>query len=162
ERKTYPKQPEAILSLAVRPDHAQLALGRYDGALVLVDEATGKIQSEPLPEKPKPPSITKITPNWSQRGRTIHITFEGKHLDSINELISSNPKIVGKRVADPSSVANGGTDLKSVLQNPTAVQFDLALPADLGAGAYQLGLKSPVGQGNSLPFMVDLFPSVEE
>jgi hypothetical protein len=148
ERKTYPKQPEAILSLAVRPDHAQLALGRYDGALVLMDEASGKIQSEPLPEKPKPPSITKITPNWSQRDRTIRITVEGKHLESANELTSSTPKIVGKRVANASPAS--------------AVQFDLTIPADLGAGGYQLGLKSPVGQSNSLPFLVDLFPAVEE
>jgi WD40 repeat protein len=161
ERKTYPKQPEAILSLAIRPDHAQLALGRYDGGLVLMDEASGKIQSEPLPEKPKPPSITKITPNWSQRGRTIRITLEGKHLEGANELVSSNPKIVGRRVANakplppppPRSGKGAGGEV---------VQFDLTVPGDLGAGGYQLGLKSAVGQGNSLPFMIDLFPAVEE
>src|SRR5437660_3595092 len=43
ERTVYAKQPEATLALAVRPDHKQLALGRYDGAALLVEEATGKV-----------------------------------------------------------------------------------------------------------------------
>src|SRR5262249_57665048 len=55
ERTVYPKQPEAILAMAVRP--GQIALGRYDGALVLLDEQTGKVQSQPLPLKPKPPQL---------------------------------------------------------------------------------------------------------
>lgn len=148
ERKTYDKEPEAILSLAVRPDQPQLALGRYDGRVIILDTATGKVQSEPLPEKPKPPSIAKITPNWSERGRTIRITVEGTHLDGVFELTSSNPKMSGKLAPTP--------------KTPTAVQFDLNLPSDLPAGAYQLGLKSPVGQGNSLPFIVDLFQTVDE
>lgn len=164
ERHTYPAQPEAILCLAVRPDHSQLAIGRYDGALVLLEEATGKVQSQPIPEKPKPPAITKITPNWSQRGQTVRVSFEGKHLEGITELISSNPKIVGKLAGsnplqrvDAETISNR---LKPVTANK--VEFELILPADLSAGAYQLGLKSPVGQGNSLPFIVDLYPAVEE
>src|SRR5205823_4464581 len=40
ERKVYPPQPEAVLSLAVRPDQKQMALGRYDGALLLLDANT--------------------------------------------------------------------------------------------------------------------------
>ena len=44
ERRGYASQPESVLALAVRPDGRQLAVGRYDGALVLLDEATGKVQ----------------------------------------------------------------------------------------------------------------------
>ena len=55
EKKVYDKQPESVLALAVAPDHKQFALGRYDGALVLVDEATGKPQAQPLPEKARQP-----------------------------------------------------------------------------------------------------------
>src|SRR6266849_4715393 len=162
ERHTYAAQPEAILSLAVRPDHAQLAVGRYDGALVFLDEATGKVQSEPLPEKPKPPAVTKITPNWSQRGRTIRVSFEGKHLEGATELTSSNRKIVGKLVASAKSAPLTLPSPPGGEGKGEGVQFDLTLPADLSAGAYQLGLKNPVGPGNSLPFIVDLFPAVEE
>jgi WD40 repeat protein len=56
EKKVYAKQPETVLALAVSPDHAQLALGRYDGALVLLDEPTGKVQGQPLPKAAKQPS----------------------------------------------------------------------------------------------------------
>jgi WD40 repeat protein len=55
ERTAYPKQPDTPLALALRSDGKQLAVGRWDGTLVLLDEATGKVQSEPLPVKQKPP-----------------------------------------------------------------------------------------------------------
>ncbi|HEY7154558.1 MAG TPA: c-type cytochrome domain-containing protein [Gemmataceae bacterium] len=66
ERNVYDRQPETVLSLAVRPDSKQMALGRYDGALVLLDTATGKPQAEPLPIKPKPP-VAEKEPNDSPR-----------------------------------------------------------------------------------------------
>jgi hypothetical protein len=66
ERKVYERQPETVLSFAVRPDGKQLALGRYDGVLVLLDAETGKRQAEPLPIKPKPPLAEK-EPNDSPR-----------------------------------------------------------------------------------------------
>lgn len=44
ERRVYPRQSETIHALAVRPDGQQLALGRHDGVLVLLEEATGKSQ----------------------------------------------------------------------------------------------------------------------
>src|SRR5439155_3152293 len=66
EKKAYPRQPETVLVLAVRPDGKQLALGRYDGVVQLLDPATGKVQAEPLPVKPKPPTLTTVTPNFGQ------------------------------------------------------------------------------------------------
>ena len=62
ERKVYARQPETPLALALRPEQKQLAIGRYDGALVLLDESTGKVQGQPLPIKPKPPVLVKIAP----------------------------------------------------------------------------------------------------
>jgi hypothetical protein len=47
----YPRQEESVLSFAVRPDGKQLALGRYDGTLVLLDAVTGKEQARPLSGK---------------------------------------------------------------------------------------------------------------
>lgn len=66
ERKVYPRQPETALSLAIRPDGKQLALGRYDGVLALLDSASGNTQGEPLPIKPKPP-LAEMEPNDSPR-----------------------------------------------------------------------------------------------
>src|SRR5205807_8091429 len=70
ERQIYPAQPEATLALAVHPKGKQFALGRFDGALLLLDEATGKVQAQPLPLKQKdvPPiktMIQEIEPNNS-------------------------------------------------------------------------------------------------
>jgi dipeptidyl aminopeptidase/acylaminoacyl peptidase len=73
ERKVHERQPETVLSLAVRPDGKQLALGRYDGVLTLLDATTGKSQAEPLPVKPKPPIVEK-EPNDSPRtGQNIKL-----------------------------------------------------------------------------------------
>jgi hypothetical protein len=142
ERTVYPKQAEAALSLAVRPDHKQLAVGRYDGALVLLDEATGRVQAQPLPAKPEPPRLTKVSPAWGQRGRTVRVAFEGNHLDDAPALAASFPGISGKVVP--------------VSAGPHAVQIDVMLPATMPAGVYQLGVKTAAGQAQ-LPFAIDLF-----
>jgi WD40 repeat protein len=147
ERTVYGKQPEAALSLAVRPDHKQLAVGRYDGALLLLDEATGQVQSQPLPASPKPPQVLKLSPAWGQRGQTVRVTFEGNHLDEVAELTASAPGVSGK-------VVPGSASLR-------AVQADVTLPATLSAGVYQLGVKTAAGQAQ-LPFAVDLFAATAE
>jgi WD40 repeat protein len=59
ERRVYDAQPETPLSLAVRPD--QIAIGRYDGVLVLLDAKTGKVLSQPLPVE------MEVEPNDSPR-----------------------------------------------------------------------------------------------
>src|SRR5262249_55730162 len=79
ERKVYPKQTETPLALAVRPDRKQVALGRYDGAVVLLDAATGKVQAQPLPLKPVPPVLAKVTPAFGRRGEWVRLRCEGKN-----------------------------------------------------------------------------------
>jgi WD40 repeat protein len=147
ERTVYPKQPEAALALAVRPDHKQLAVGRYDGALVLLDEATGKVESQPLPAKPKPPHLGKLSPDSGQRGRTVRVTFEGNSLDGAAEVTSTAPGVIGKVVPETAGLRS--------------LQADMRLPRTMPAGVYQLGVKTPSGQAQ-LPFAVDLFPATME
>jgi WD40 repeat protein len=147
ERRVYPRQPEATLALAVRPDQKQLALGRYDGALVLLDEATGKVQSQPLPVKPKPPVLHKLTPAAGPRGRELKVRLEGKHLRGATAVTAPHPGI------------------KAVLSPPTrdgAVEVTLTVPATTPAGAYPLRVQTPAGQSAPLPFTVDLFAPVPE
>jgi len=148
EKKHFDAQPEAVLSLAVRPDHKQLAIGRYDGALVLLDEATGKAQAQPLPVKPQPPALNKLTPGAGQRGKTVIVTFEGQHLAAIREVTSNPPGLTLKLLADKAT--------------PTSALVEVDIPADLPAGSYALGLKGPGGQTMPLPFVVDRFAAVEE
>src|SRR5262245_12449362 len=78
ERTVYSKQAEAPRVLAVRPDHKQLAVVRLDGALVLMNQADGKVQSQPLPARPQ---INKLSPTSAHRGQTFRITLDGKNLD---------------------------------------------------------------------------------
>jgi hypothetical protein len=111
ERTAYGKQPETPLAFAVRPDHKQLAVGRYDGVLVLLDEATGKVQSEPLPRKPSPGDSPrtgdKINPPATvegmiaRAGRTDYYRFDATASEE-----------VGVQVV----AATGGSKLEPVVQ----------------------------------------------
>jgi WD40 repeat protein len=143
ERTVYPKQPEAILAMAVRP--GQIALGRYDGVLVLLDEQSGKVQSESSPFKPKPPEVTKLSPTWGQRGKSVRVTFEGKHLEGA-EIVVSQP----------------GATAKVASQSPGVLHADVTFPDTTQAGVYQLSVKTAAGQSAAQPFTVDLFPHVDK
>jgi WD40 repeat protein len=48
EKLVFPEQPDTMLALAVRPDGKQVAVGRDDGVLQLLDTETGKVISSPL------------------------------------------------------------------------------------------------------------------
>jgi DNA-binding beta-propeller fold protein YncE len=148
ERKVYARQPEAVLALAVRPDHKQLALGRYDGAVILLDEATGKVQSQPVPVKPKPPETVKLTPAWGPRGRAVRVVFEGKHLDGVTEVVATYPGVSARLVPDG--------------RTATSLAAEVMFSAQTPAGVYPLTLKSAAGASKTLPFTVDLFPAVPE
>jgi hypothetical protein len=145
ERSVYPAQPEAPLALAVRPDRAQLAVGRYDGALVLLDEASGKTQSQPLPAKPKPPALNKLTPNAGTRGQTVTVRMEGKELVGAAEVISTLPGLKWK-------IHPGGP--------ADELEVSLTIPKYAPAGVYPLRVKTPGGESAAVSFIVDLFTPV--
>jgi WD40 repeat protein len=148
ETRVYAKQPEATLALAVRPDHKQFALGRYDGVALLIDEASGKVQSQPLPHKPMPLAPSKLTPASGQRGQTIRVRIDGKNLDEVTDIIANHPGATAKLVADTVSA--------------TSLQAEITFPATTPAGVYQVQLKSAAGQSAPLSFTVDLFGQVME
>jgi len=146
EQKVYAKQPEAVLSFAVAPDHHQLALGRYDGVVALLHEQNGRLQSEPLPVKPKPPILTKLAPAAGPRGQVLRVTFQGKNLDKATEVVCNFPGINARLLPEGKS--------------GDSIQADITFPAHTPAGLYQLSLKAPSGQTATLPFTVDLFPAI--
>jgi mono/diheme cytochrome c family protein len=148
ERRVYPRQPESALSLAIRPDHKQLALGRYDGVVLLLDEATGKTQSQPLPVRPKPPQVERLQPDSGQRGRMVRVTFQGKYLDEVTAVTSTLPGLTAVVAAEGRS--------------SNTLQADVTLPALAPAGVYKLGLRAPAGETAQLSFTVDLFAAVPE
>ncbi len=147
ERTVYAKQPDVPLSFAVRPDRLQVAVGRYDGKLVLLEEATGKVQSEPLPAKPKPPTLNKITPPAATRGQTIALKLEGKDLKQATEITTTIP---GAKVVLAPGPASSQREAQVVI------------PATIPAGSYTFAVKTPAGTSAALPFVVDLFAPVAE
>ncbi len=147
ERTVYPSQPETPLSLAVRPDHKQIAIGRYDGALVLLEETSGKVQAQPLPLRPKPPVLNKITPPAATRGQAVVLELEGKELIEGFEVGGA---IAGLKV-EP--LPGGSPEKQSVR---------LTIPAMTPAGVYSLHVKTAGGRSADQPLTVDLFPASAE
>lgn len=145
ERKVYPAQPEAPLSLALRTDEKQLAIGRYDGALVLLDPATGKTVAQPLPVKPRPPVLEKIAPAAGVRGRAVEVVLQGKMLAGAT-LIADVPGVSDTRVSE----------------SDTEVRVRLQIPANTAPGAYKLRLKTAGGESAAQTFHIDRSPAVLE
>ncbi|MFO0807740.1 MAG: hypothetical protein U0746_03880 [Gemmataceae bacterium] len=141
EMKVHTKQPDTVLAIAMRPDGKQIALGRYDGTLALLDPATG-MMTDVLPAKPKPPQIAKVSPDFGPRGRTTTVVITGKYLDGVTRVTAEG---IGVRI-QPNGV------------HPERLTFDLAVPATLPAGRITLTLQAAAGS-TTVPFTVDLFPA---
>jgi hypothetical protein len=148
ERHVYTKQPESVLALAVRHDQKQLALGRYDGTLLLLDEKTGAVQGQPLPAKPKPPLVQKIAPAAGKRGGQNEVTFYGADLPQVDELVANFALVKGSISFDP----------KSAQELSVRFMPDAKVPP----GVYQIGLKSLQGASKTVPYIVDAFDLVED
>jgi WD40 repeat protein len=147
ERTVYATQPDTPLSLAVRGDGKQLAIGRFDGALVLLDSASGKVTAQPLPIKPRPPVVAKVSPAAVTRGQTVNLDLEGQHLSEVREVIVSAPGATARALS-------GGSDEKCRIR--------LALPATVPAGAYSVQVKTDGGTSAPVSFTVDLFAAIDE
>src|SRR5262249_33716202 len=158
ERKVFERQGETVLSMALRPDGKQLALGRYDGQVVFIDTATGQataatVTSVPqaaaaptaLQEKPAKPDIKKITPSEGRRGQPIRIIFDGNHLDNVSDLVLPS-----------------GASGKIVSKSAMKLEAEIAFPATTPASVQQISVKNGAGQSAPLSFVVNPFPAIAE
>jgi WD40 repeat protein len=148
ETKTYPTRPEAILAAAVRPDGKQLALGRFDGTLELFDPDAGRVTHTPLPPKPTPPVLTRVTPDAVRRGQTVRVTLEGQRLDQVTSIR-----------LDPDGV---GATIDRSTRTASRLEIDLTVAPSAAVGPLPLRVISGVGQSNELNLFVDRFPVVRE
>lgn len=139
ERQVYVAQSDTPLSLALRPDGKQLALGRFDGALVLLDEKSGKVQSQPLPVKPKPPVLKGVSPSSGKRGVGIDVLVQAE--GTAADLVVNHPGATAQR---------------------TPLGYRLTFPATTPAGVYQLKLKNEAGESTPQNFTVNLFDEIKE
>ncbi len=147
EKKIFPTESEAVLSVAVRPDGKELALGRYDGALIVLNSEEGKVISQPLPEKPKPPKISRISPDAAARGSSATVTFDGENLTDGLQLVSNPPGINAKSALE--RTANGA-------------RLRVEIDANVEPGIYQLRLKSAADESNPVTLFIDRFAASAE
>jgi hypothetical protein len=148
EKKVYAPQPESVLSLAVRPDGKQMAVGRYDGVCLLIDVDSGKTMSQPVPlPPPPPPKPTNIMPAFGERGKALQLVFEGEGLDAVNEVVAE-PVAATVKIASEGRTAN---------RLPVTATF----PSTATAGVVSFRLKGPRGQSEPITILLDAFPAVE-
>jgi hypothetical protein len=151
EKLVFPPQSESLLCLALSPDQKQVAVGRFDGALVLFDAGSGKIISQPLPAKPKPPVLLKLGPNAVVRGRTDSVLVEGKNLAGVDAVSADRP-----------DVKVGIVEVARTTQSDTRLAVSVNVPADASVGVVNLSLRSPAGNSATRPLFVDRYPAVDE
>ncbi len=155
-KKVSAKQPDAVLALSVRhPQGAakgQLALGRYDGTVAVLDESTAEVIAQVWPIKPKPPQVTKLAPSFGKRGEVVRVAFAGRGLGSDLEVVATSPQ--GQSLKDFSA--------KVIKSNQGNFEAEVRFPPLAPAGVYQLSLKNAAGQSTPMPFTVDLFAATAE
>jgi hypothetical protein len=157
ELKVYDRQPETVLCMALRSDGKQIALGRYDGVVVLIDEATGKVQAEigatqpekkqPPPQKKPAPQINKITPSAVPRGRTATMVCEGVDLNRFNTIATNIP---------------GATANLRGVSSERNCALELNVPPTTPPGTYELQLKTEDGISAPVKVIVDAYSAVAE
>lgn len=147
EIKVHAAQRESVLAFAIHPDGKQFALGRYDGACLLVDSSTGKPGPQPLPEKPKPPKVDGLKPNAGRLGQSVTLAVSGEHLAPATEVLVSPAGLEAKLLP-----GGDGASRRVVLK----------IPPGATPGSFQVKLKSPTGESNSLEFYVDRFETKME
>src|SRR5262249_7413345 len=139
------RQSEALLALAVRPDHKVLALGRHDGALVLLNEATGKVLAQPLPVKPRPPVLEKLGPTQAVRGQAGELELARQHLRG------------GGGGINPAALAR----VRTAVDNE-GLSARLSIPATAPPGTYQVRVQNEAGESAPRKLIVDRFRTVAE
>lgn len=148
ETRVFPAQPDAVLAAALRPDGKQLAVGRYDGVVQLLDAATGNATATPVPVKPKPPAVAKLSRDHAARGGTVRIAVEGNRLDT----------------ADGAKVSAGGVTVKVLPETRTRgrLELELAVGDRAAVGPTNLTVIGPGGESAPVPFWIDRFPLAVE
>jgi WD40 repeat protein len=146
EKLVYPPQKETTLSLALRPDGKQVAIGRFDGVLQVIDADSGKATAGPLPEKPKPPTVARLTPDYGKRFSKFQVTLEGQHLDGDLTVTSSVPGVTVQVWGRPGPKR----------------QAEVSISPDAPVGAVTLTPKTAAGAGPSFRFIVDRYAAITD
>jgi WD domain, G-beta repeat len=156
ESKVFDAQPDTILDLALRPDGKQLAVARFDGALVFLDPITGKSSTPPLGERPvsrpsvapAPPKPQKLAPNGGERGKSVRVVVTGANLDQVTRVTTSTDTVTAK--IDPATRTAARLELEVTTTSATPI------------GAVQLTFEGEGGKSAPITFVIDRFPAIAE
>ena len=140
ERKVYDRQPETELCMAMPRKGNHIALGRHDGIVVILDEATGELLAQiganlPAPKQFVPkkdakvvPKITSTEPAAVARGKSTRVFLVGSNLLHVTDIASNVP----------------GATLVWTISGQKTLAVTVTPPAMVSPGKYQLELKTTI------------------
>lgn len=147
ETHVYAAQPDQALAFVLSPKADRLALGRFDGALVLLDIKDGKVVAQPLPVKPPAPMLSSLSPDAGPRGKTVTLTVNGQGFDETSEIAFLDPGLMV---------------LKPMRLSSAVMNVSVTVPEHARVGAYKLVVKGQSGQSAPMNFHVDRYALVVE
>lgn len=140
ERRPTVKLAADPLTLAMRADGQQIAIGRHDGLVSVIDAVTWKALPDITPGRAEPPAIARVEPDAVPRGRTVTLTLHGERLDKLTEVATTTPG-VRLKLGDGSAAARA---------------VEAILPAETPAGPLTLTARGPDGEARA-SVLIDLF-----
>ncbi|MBX7167110.1 MAG: pre-peptidase C-terminal domain-containing protein [Pirellulales bacterium] len=143
ERHALEQQSDWPQALAFGPDGKQLAIGRLDGSLTLVDVETAETV------KPMKPDLATAEPRGLQRTAGGRIRLTGKHLVEIEQLEFEPAGPVARLAADQPATAS-------------ELWIDVNVPAEAPLGSYSLRLVNPGGRSNAVRLELDDLVQAQE
>jgi len=115
-----------------------------------------------------PPSISRISPAGTERGKTATFTLEGRNLSGATGVLFDAPGMSGKvtQITDvPEKIAasRAGEDLGAQvpLGKKQTATLELTIAKDASPGIHRLRIKTPLGTTNTAAFDVGTLPEVK-
>ncbi|MEW4569756.1 c-type cytochrome domain-containing protein [Tautonia sp. JC769] len=153
----WPRQPDWPLAAAVHPSGSPIALGRYDGALVLLPGSPGAdarggggltlldpagaaedpstAAEEPgaaAPELVRRPSLGPPSPRGAERGRTVVVELGGAGVGLANAVAFDDPRL-------------GAAIEPSASPDPDRLRIKVSIAEDAPIGRHLLRVQTPLG-----------------
>jgi WD40 repeat protein len=153
-RAALPGQPDWPLDIAASPDGRHVAVGRYDGSLVVHAAESGKPELTLLePEAPPKPqlvnnaSLGPPAPRGATRGKIVRVTLSGTAIESATAVVFAETGISATIVPAEKPVA--GT-----------LTADFAIAPDARPGLHRFWVQTPKGVPAAQNFDVSAYPEV--
>jgi WD40 repeat protein len=152
-------QADWTLALAFRPDGKRLALGGYDGSLVLWDlekNTTASALRKP-PEARSAASATLVreasldppSPRGGVRGSRVHVTFNGTGVGRATTILIPEPGLTA-------------SNLPATRSDERKLEIDLTIAPTARVGLHTLGVITPLGVPTFQTFAVAADPELAE